>query len=92
MSFFTVGPAAAQWGHWKSRNSMMVIGASTGPRYGQLSMGMEYLFSALNPKEEAQMTKKNASNSFFHIVVTSCMRKAKRGMKCMPRSAMEITY
>jgi hypothetical protein len=45
----------------------MVIGASAGPRYGKLSMGIVYLFSAARAGEERNKTKRNADNSFFHI-------------------------
>jgi len=58
----------------------MVIGASVGPRMGQLSMGIEYLCSAACPREERKNIKRNANNNFLNIGITSC-RKEKRDIK-----------
>jgi hypothetical protein len=49
----------------------MVIGASTGPRIGQLSIGIEYLCSAVCPREERNNSKRNAGNNFLNIGITS---------------------
>jgi hypothetical protein len=49
----------------------MVIGASAGPRIGQLSIGIEYLCSAVCPREARNNSKRNAGNSFLHIVFTA---------------------
>jgi hypothetical protein len=49
----------------------MVICASAGPRIGQLSIGIEYLCSAVFPGVERNKTKRNANKSLRHIAVTS---------------------
>src|SRR5271169_3847697 len=46
MIFLTVGPTATQCGHWKSRNSMMVTGALTGPVSGESLIGTSYRLSS----------------------------------------------
>ncbi len=56
MIFLTVGPAAMQCGHWKSRNSMIVTGAFAGPVAGESPMGTENRFSSATADTEMSVT------------------------------------
>ena len=69
MIFWTVGPTATQCGHWKSRNSMMVTGASTGPvvrRIIDRDLVPLILGRDGHGKKEDQGHKYNSSHSIPH--------------------------
>ena len=83
MIFVTVGPAALQCGHWKSRNSIIVTGASFGPFWGESPIGtVETLSGSEAPWKQRTVINRTVNNCFFHHMFSLSDKKGGTSISC----------